>query len=46
MAASVVATLHGMLGEKPDFDVPASDAELRDVRRAIDAVRPYWKHAL
>jgi acetoin utilization deacetylase AcuC-like enzyme len=46
MAASVVATLHGMLGEEPDFHRPASDAELQDVRRAINAIRPYWKHAL
>ncbi len=46
MAESVVATLRGMDGEEPDFQRPISEGERQDVKRALDAVRPYWKDAL
>jgi len=46
LAASVVATLRGMAGDEPDFERLVTDGEHEDVKRAIEAVRPYWKDAL
>ncbi len=45
-ARSIVATLRGMQGEKPEFEWTASTDELADVREALEEARPYWKGAL
>jgi acetoin utilization deacetylase AcuC-like enzyme len=46
MARSIVATLRGMQGEKPEFERAASTDEAADVREALEEARPYWKGAL
>jgi len=46
MAASVVATLRGTLGEKPVFEPPLSPDEKADVREAIEEIKPYWNGKL
>ncbi|MFH0917357.1 MAG: histone deacetylase [bacterium] len=46
LAASIVATLKGLLGESPPFERVVSDTELGDVRDALEEVRPYWKGVL
>lgn len=46
LAASIVATLKGLLGESPPLERVVSDAERGDVGEALEEVRPYWKGAL
>jgi acetoin utilization deacetylase AcuC-like enzyme len=46
MAASVVATIKGLLGETPPFARVASDDERADVRETLEEIKPYWKGVL
>lgn len=46
LPASIVATLRGLAGEQLAFEPAVSDFERREVRAAIEAVRPYWPQAL
>lgn len=46
MAASVVATLRGVLGEKPVFEPSVSPDEKADVREALEEIKPYWNGKL
>jgi acetoin utilization deacetylase AcuC-like enzyme len=45
-ARSIVATLKGLQGEKPEFDKVASAEEKADIREALEEAKPYWKGAL
>ncbi len=42
-ARSIVATIRGLQGEKPDFEKTASAEETADVREALEEVKPHWK---
>jgi acetoin utilization deacetylase AcuC-like enzyme len=46
MAASVVATLKGALGELPPFDPKITPDEWADVRETLEEVKPYWRDVL
>jgi acetoin utilization deacetylase AcuC-like enzyme len=46
MAASVVATLRGLLGEVPPFAPAVSADERADVRETLEEIKPYWKGVL
>jgi len=46
MAASMVATLRGLLGEVPPFERVVSDDEREDMRAAVNAIEPYWRDVL
>ncbi|MCX8033057.1 MAG: histone deacetylase [Thermoleophilia bacterium] len=46
MVASVVATLRGVLGEKPVFEPHVSPDEKADVREALEEIKPYWNGKL
>jgi len=45
-ARSIVATLRGMQGDKPEFEGTAATDEVADVREALEEARPYWRGAL
>ena len=45
-ARSIVATLRGMQGEKPEFERTATTDEHADVREALEEARPYWQGVL
>lgn len=46
MAASVVATLRGMLGDMPSFEPRVTPDERADVRETLEELKPYWKGVL
>jgi acetoin utilization deacetylase AcuC-like enzyme len=45
LAQSVVATIHGLGGELPEFAPTVSADERADVREALEEIKPYWKGA-
>jgi acetoin utilization deacetylase AcuC-like enzyme len=45
-AKSIVATIKGLQGERPEFDKAASVEDKADVREALEEAKPYWKAAL
>jgi len=46
MAASVVATIRGAIGDVPSFDPQSTPDERADVRETFEEVRPYWRGVL
>lgn len=46
MAASVVATLKGAMGDTPSFEPQVTADELADVRETLEELKPYWKGVL
>jgi acetoin utilization deacetylase AcuC-like enzyme len=45
MAASVVATVKGMIGDLPEFSPAVSADERADVRETLEEIKPYWRGA-
>jgi acetoin utilization deacetylase AcuC-like enzyme len=42
-AKSIVATIKGLQGEKPDFQNVATADEKADIREALEEARPHWR---
>jgi acetoin utilization deacetylase AcuC-like enzyme len=45
-AKSIVATVKGLQGEKPEFEKTPSADEKADVREALEEAKPFWKGVL
>jgi acetoin utilization deacetylase AcuC-like enzyme len=45
-AASIVATVQGLQGNKPAFEKAASADEKADIREALEEAKPYWRGVL
>ncbi len=45
-AESIVATIRGMQGHKPDFAKSASAEERADIREALEEAKPFWRNVL
>jgi acetoin utilization deacetylase AcuC-like enzyme len=45
-AASIVATVKGLQGNKPQFEKAASADEKADIREALEEAKPFWRGVL
>jgi acetoin utilization deacetylase AcuC-like enzyme len=45
-AKSIVATIKGLQGERPEFEKAASAEEKADVRETLEEAKPFWKGVL